>query len=180
MPSASYATSYYLVTTGQATANTQLDVNHDRIWSFAPVWDWQLGGGNFTIKKGSQTALDAILTLYVSFGQPEQAQVAQVRVSPQAVDTSYAPVAFYFAAPATLTAGNNYSLVLTSPTPDTGSAQYFIKGQDNNFNDFTFQDGTGGALPQTDPSAAAAPEPATSVLIGGGIVVAAYLRRKLS
>ncbi len=193
LPGASYASSsYYLVTTSQASANTQLDSTHSRTWSFAPTFEWMLGGGSFSMKRGSG-ALEAILTLYVGTGNERQ-EVTSVTVQPTAVSsTSYAYANFLFSVPVTLIAGSQYTLELTSPSAGTGSQQYFIKGRESgNYEDFVFYDDIPEpGEPYTPPSAnpngpeptsasqtSQIPEPSTYFLSGAALIGLTRLRRR--
>lgn len=192
LPGASYATSsYYLVTTSQATANTQLDSTHSRTWSFAPSFEWMLGGGSFSMKRGAG-ALEAILTLYVGTGIDRQA-VTSVVVQPSAVSKdSYEYANFLFSNPVTLLAGNQYTLELTSPSSGSGAQQYFIKGRETgNYEDFVFYDdipepgedyepppaNPNGPEPISASEISQVPEPATYFLTGCALIGLARCRR---
>jgi hypothetical protein len=192
-PFASYGTSYYLVTTSQATANTQLDINHTRSWSFSPTEDFDLGGGSFKIKKGPSTTIDAVLTLFAGTGLDlidDPVHVGATIVS----KSSYEYAAFLFDTPITLTAGSNYVLMLTSLTGDVGSEQYFIKGG-SNAGDFGFYEtypegddpapaptNDGPASPVFDPlggeSGGDVPEPGTYLLVGSTLLIVTQIRKR--
>ena len=181
LPSASYGSSYFLVATSQATGNTQLDETHTRIWEFNPAWDWEIGGGNFVIKRGNTTTLPAVLALHL--GSATGDLLTSVSVDPSVATTTYAPVDFLFNTSYTMTAGLTYTLVLSSATGDNGSQQYFIKGGDNGFEGFEFQDETGNPLPESDPTpptggAEAVPEPASMLLTACGIGAIYFVKRR--
>src|SRR5213080_1044754 len=54
---------YYLAT-GQTGAQTQIDVNHTSTWEMTPDINFAFGGGLFTMKDGSSSTDDVILSLY--------------------------------------------------------------------------------------------------------------------
>ena len=196
---ASVGPTYYLVT-GQSNANTTIDLDHLMEWTepssgqpcivtggpipcasfattyFNPTFDWNLGGGDFTIKTNGATA-DITLSLFdVTGGNVggvpgalTGSLVTSATVVANTVSNAYTSTAFHFA-PVTLLTGRHYLAILTSATLTNGSNQYDIKGID------TLTIETVNQTPITDPGAV--PEPATWLLMSGFFGVAAFAKRK--
>jgi hypothetical protein len=58
-----FGTTVYYIETGQTGAALDIDVISSDTWMFTPSYSWDLGGGIFTMKKGSATAASITLTL---------------------------------------------------------------------------------------------------------------------
>ena len=58
------ATPIYYLQTGQTGAQTQIDVNHTSTWLLTPNIDFDLGGGLFVMKDGSNTSARVTLSIY--------------------------------------------------------------------------------------------------------------------
>ena len=183
---------YYLVT-AQSGANTTIDADHLTQWypstlaqscivqacanvtvaDFAPTFDWQLGGGNFTIKRGDTNQDSIILNIWdgVVSGTPAAltgTNVATVTLAAASVATQYTPTDFLFTTPVTLLTGHKYIATLTSVASTNGADQYFIKDPQV----LQIQDSGGVVLTDT------VPEPATWVLMAGFFGLAGLARRK--
>lgn len=201
---ASHAGTAYYLTTGQATANTTIDADHEMTWInpgttgisqpclvstctswatsfFSPDFDWDLAGGIFQIKTNGAND-DIYLNIWdvtnqAIGGSPDTLTgtlVATADVAASAVTNSYSPVDFFFNSPVTLNAGDDYIATLTSDTGTNGSQQYDIKG----INSLTIQDSTGGnGNPLQDPNTAT-PEPDTVVMMAAGGLLIALGRKR--
>ncbi len=195
LSTASHAATIYYVVTGQSNANTTVDSDHEDQWLgpslsgsatclattcqtfsslfFDPTFDWELGGGRFTLKTNGSTTDDITLTLWEGLpsgtvASPIGTQLASVTILSGSVPNAYASIDFLFGAPATLLTGHQYVLTLTSNTGNNGSEQYFIKGVDT----LSVEDSGGNTLTE------AAPEPSTAMLLIAG-ATAGLLGRKL-
>ena len=149
---------YYLVTTQQG-ANTTIDADHLTQWfpstlaqscivqscanvtvaDFAPTFDWQLGGGNFTIKRGVTNQDSIILNIWdgVVSGTPGTltgTNVATVTLAAASVDTQFTSIDFLFTTPVTLLTGHKYVATLTSVASTSGADQYFHQGPSGSAN----------------------------------------------
>lgn len=161
----------YYVTTGQSHANTQIDVSHSSTWllELDAGSGLELGGGDFTIKRGQHTALPITLSLYEGT-DASGLLVDRVSVLPAAVTQAYGLVHFGFAAPVVLEGGvdgASYFLALTSTTADAGSRQYFIKGEEATVLGFG---GASGLRAEVASGQATVPEPVSSGLLGAALL----------
>ena len=52
------------VSTGITGANVQVDINHTQYWTFTPGSDIAIDGALFTIKRGPQTGLGIVFSLF--------------------------------------------------------------------------------------------------------------------
>src|SRR5258707_493257 len=122
-------TIYYL-STGQTGAQTQIDTFHSTTWAFTATSDWELGGGNFTMKDGSSTTDDVMLTVYEGVDSTGP-QVAQIDLTNASFCTlhggncqNFNTTPFYFVdgsndpAPLSIANGQSYFVALTSTAPN--------------------------------------------------------------
>ena len=190
---------YYLIT-GQANANTTIDVGHEMEWSapsltpscfvancstypitqFDSTFDWLLGGGSFMVKAGNSPTDDITLRLWEgnvggTLASPTGTLLQSAVVLSSSVSGSYAATDFVFPTPVTIQSGHHYVLTLTSGTGQPGNEQYFVKGIDV----LAMQDslsGTGQIL--TDPTGAPEPSTWTMMVAGGALVLTSRLKRR--
>lgn len=137
------------VSTGQSNANTQLDVNHTQHWTYTVSADVQgVNGGLFTMKDGPSTEAGATFVIfrggYQSYldGSYVNSTVFAQTLGNSAFNQQYDPRLFQNTS-INLLAGQTYTGVLFSNTPDAGSTQYFIKG---NLDTLTFVDENGNEV----------------------------------
>ena len=202
VPTVAFATptTYYLVT-GQANANTTIDSDHLMQWLepssgqacltntctsfvtsfFNPTFDWDLGGGNFTIKSNGPTA-DITLSLFdgTVTGAPGAlggTLVASTTVLGSSVTSTYTPTDFLFSGPVTLLTGHHYIAILSSTTGTNGADQYFIKGIDTLSIQSTT---TGGGDTEILSDPEAVPEPGTWMMMTSGIALVGLFRKRRS
>lgn len=174
MPTLSFATpTIYYMETGQTGSQTQLDLDHTSTWDFTPAYSWDLGGGIFDMKDGSQTGSlsnsDITLTLT---DLTDSITVDSITLTATDFGQSFGSVTFAFTNPAVLTAGVDYQLQLTSSVPNAQNDAYFIK----NGGTYSFDDSQGNQLP-TNP----APEPssASMLMLGSvGVLFGVLSRRR--
>lgn len=159
LPSAATAGPIYYFVTGQAGTQTQLDINHTTSWSFTATSAWTLGGGDLTMKSGSSTSANVVLSLYQG-SSSAGTLLDRFTLTNAAFCTlhtgncgSFSSTPFHFAVPDTLTTGLNYYMALTSDSNDVQSQAYFIKDPGT----VTISDVTGTPLPNQTISSAAAP-----------------------
>lgn len=130
----------YFLRTGQSGAQTQIDATHSTTWAFSTgAAGFSLGGGEFEMKTGRNTAASISLTIY---GGSDASGPPLSAISLTASGfcglhggncQSYANVPFHFATGAEYAFHPNsrYFIALTSTAPDTQSLAYFIKGAPN-------------------------------------------------
>jgi hypothetical protein len=138
------------------------------------VAPYELGGGFFDIKESVNNTSTITLTLWDgnvggTLAAPTGAiLVASVTLLAGSVGSSYTPTSFTFPTPFTLQAGHSYVATLTSSAP--ANAGWFIKTP-NSPPFYTLQD------PNGNPPPPQVPEPATSAMVGGALVIVARLKR---
>jgi len=197
-PLASHAGTVYYLVTGQSSANTTIDSDHEMQWiassmtagclvtsctnysvaDFDATFDWSLGGGNFTIKTNGGTNGDITLSIWDggvsgTLASPVGTLVDSVTVAAGTVSSSYTPTDFIFTTPVTILTGHHYTATLTSPTGTNGNQQYDIKGIDT----LTINSSTDGGGTSLTPDV---PEPSTGLMMLGSAafaLVAGYKRR---
>jgi hypothetical protein len=163
-----FGTTVYYIETGQTGAALDIDIISSDTWMFTPSYSWDLGGGIFTMKKGSATA--ASITLTLNDVTNNISSLTSVTLDPSSFTQSYAPVTFAFSLPYTLTAGVQYSLVLSSPANNSSNEKYLIKDDGTS----GFFDDSGNPLPPPPP----VPEPATLSTLAAGILALIGLGRR--
>jgi uncharacterized repeat protein (TIGR01451 family) len=125
-----HAQAPYLLWTGQAAAQTQIDTQHKNSWYITVVsGSFVFGGGNFTMKAGSTATADVTLTIYQG-GSTSGTVLGTITRTASAFTGQFTPVPFSFPSNMTLSVGTYY-VVLTSTAPDTQSQAFFIKGVTN-------------------------------------------------
>jgi hypothetical protein len=146
---------------------------------------WEFGGGNFDMKEGSSVVADLTLSLWlgglsgteVDWVTWTAAQFCSFKAKGCGQFDLNAPLPIYFTSnhtetgtltPYTLTAGDSYTVVLSSAAGTGGSTEYFIKAPDA----FAVQDSNGDVLPPAD-----APEPGTWMTMLAGTVALLLVRR---
>ena len=161
------AGSIFFLETGMIGAEAPIDANDTVTWDFTPASTWELAGGIFTMKDGSQTDADITLTLT---DLTDSTVLDSFTLTPGDFTQTYSAITFAFTNPDPLTAGDNYQLQLTSSVADTHDYAYFIK----DVSGAAFYDPSG--TPQSvDP----APEPtAVSTLALGSIGIFFAVRRR--
>lgn len=178
---------YYALQTGQSGGQTQIDEAHTSSWTFSTGANWEFGGGTFTMKEGPATVLDISLSVYL--GADATGPLVAVKTFTNAEFCvvhggncqSFAPVAFIFATPLSLSANQTYHVTLTSPALDRANNQYFIKGSDPTL---TFVNDLGDPIPDgyvtignPPPPPPAVPEPLPITLLATGLLGLALLRQ---
>lgn len=151
LPALMHASAIYITTTNTG-AQTQMDVNHDSVFSatslslacslttcatadttyFDPTFDWDLAGGDFAMKVGSGTTANVTFSFYdtvdgllASVDYKESDFCSAHGGNCQ----SFAQTMFTFTSgPITLLTGHHYYGTITSGADDTQSTAYFIKG----------------------------------------------------
>lgn len=187
---------YYLVT-AQSGANTTIDADHLTQWfpgslsqtclvsscadvtvaDFAPSFDWLLGGGNFTIKRGVSNSASITLDLWDGLvggtpGALTGTNLGRVTLAAGSVATSYTPTDFLFSTSVMMQTGHRYIATLTSVASTSGADQYFIKAPQV----LTIQ--TSGDVPVLLAAPGGVPEPSTWVMMAGFFGVAALAKRR--
>ena len=178
------ATPVYYLSTGQAGAQTQIDVNHTTSWSFTATSNWDLGGGDFTMKDGSATTAGIMLAVYEG---TNSSGILRASLSLSNSDfcslqaggncQSYGGTPFHFLPPYSINLGIEYYIALTSNAADVQSHAYFIKGVQSS----SFLDAQNIALPTqtlTSQVPADVPEPASLAILGVGFLGAAVVRAR--
>lgn len=177
---------YFLVTTDQSGAQTQIDTDHSSIWFFEPSVSFVLGGGNFVMKDGPHTSLNVGLTLFdgVPAGGTTLAELTftNAQFARQLANSqSFSQHQFLFASAFTVLAAHRYTLVLHSNAPDQQADAYFIKGEGA---PYFATSPTDSAVPLTgpitnvvgDPILATVPEPKTYLLASTAFILFASFR----
>ena len=203
LPALMHASAIY-ITTGQTGAQTQMDVNHDIVFAapsltipctltgcatavisyFDPTFNWDLAGGDFTMKDGgTSTVANVIFSFYDSvdglLGSVNYT-VSDFCTAHGGNCQNYDSTKFTFAdGPITLTSGHHYYATLTSGAADVQSEAYFIKGLSAvGFSPNAPVDPNPPAGPNDPPpSTAAVPEPGSLLMMLGGAMGLAFLKR---
>jgi hypothetical protein len=171
-------TTYYL-TTGQTGAQTQIDLNHTATWSFTATSSWLLGGGNFTMKDGSNSTANVVFSVYNGtdttgslLGRVDytNSQFCSDQIGNNC--QSFGSTPFHFATSVNITSNLNYFIELTSTAVDAQSDAYFIKGVPAS----TIVDSQNNVLAQSLGNANI-PEPASLALIGTGLIAMCLTRK---
>lgn len=181
LTASAYSTPLYYLATGQTGAQTQIDINHTSSWLLTPNVNFDFGGGVFTMKDGTTTTDNIILSIYKGTNNLgillDVHSVTNTAFCGQVTNCgSYAYHQMFFNAPVTLVAGTTYFVNLTSPAADVQSKAYFIKNDS-----FFISDQAGNAI---NPQPAGfgpdfiVPEPQSQVLILIGLaLIGAYQLR---
>jgi hypothetical protein len=203
LPVLMHASAIY-ITTGQTGAQTQMDLNHDSVFAapsltipcnltgcatalvtyFDPTFDWDLAGGDFTMKDGgSGTVANVTFSFYDSVAGllgSVNYTVNQFCTAHGGNCQSYDSTKFTFAGgPITLTSGHHYYATLTSSAADEQSEAYFIKGLDAvGFSPHAPTAPTNDPPTNDPPTTSGVPEPGSVVLMLGGAIGLAFLKRK--
>ncbi len=176
------------VSTGQSNANVQLDVAHTQHWTYTLSSDVSgIDGGLFTMKRGTSTSADITFVIfqgeYQNFLDNNYTALFSKTLSSSSFSQSYNEVMFQDAA-FNLVAGQTYTGVLYSSTPDAGSTQYFIKGD---VTTLQFVNGAGDAVstgstfdmnPTTTTTTRVIPEPASLAMLLSGAALMLAMRRR--
>lgn len=200
IPMVSHASTIFTLSTGITGADTKINSSAESDWyasSFTPncqagagnctgfavaVFDnvsvsYDLGGGLFDIKESSNNTSTITFDLWDgnvggTLASPTGATlVATATIAAGTVGSSYTPTAFTFSTPFTLQVGHSYVATLTSTAPS--NAGWFVKTP-NSAPYYTVQDPNG----DNPPTGSSAPEPSTSTLMGGALLlVAGALKR---
>ena len=203
LPALMHASAIY-ITTGQTGAQTQMDVNHDSVFAapsltlpcgltvcatatisyFDPTFNWDLAGGDFTMKDGTATTADVTFSFYDS--------VAGLLGSVNYTDSqfctahggncqSFDSTKFTFAGgPITLLSGHHYYATITTNAVDEQSAAYFIKGLDAvGFTPNAPTAPTNDPPPNDPPTTnSATPEPGSVLLMLSGAIGLAFMKKR--
>lgn len=170
---------YYFVTSDHTGAQTQIDKNHTSLWTFSPSTDFVFGGGLFVMKDGGNAVIENIvLTVKNDDTIPYENSVT---LTPADFTQQYNQVQFLFPAPPgiSITSGHTWTISLTSNAEDHQSTAYFIKG----FDQSAFYKGANTSTTPLDVTTTyggdiynPAPEPASWLLMAGGIALAGFLQ----
>lgn len=152
-------------------------MNHTSTWDFYPNQDFLFGGGIFTLKDGPSTVADITLTVLNNDTGDRQSLTLDNTPFTQ----SFRSVNFLYPnppEPITITAGDHWTVSLTSTAVDHQSTAYFIKGFDKG--EF-YLGGNTSTTPLTVPTTpgentTATPEPASWQFMLGGAALFALLR----
>ena len=121
------ASAQYFLYSGQSSAQTQIDVNHQSTWLLQLTsGTLAFGGAKLTMKLGPSTVQNVTFSFYngTSTSGP---LFRQVVLTPASLTQSFTETLYAFPSPVTLVPGYYYA-TLTSPAVDTQSTAYFIKG----------------------------------------------------
>jgi hypothetical protein len=123
-------TTNYVLYTGQAGAQTQIDARHKSSWVITTNSSVPTGtvfwGGQFTMKRGSGTTQPISLSFYEG-ASSAGVLLAQVTLIPSAFGTSFTNTNFQLTSPVTLDNNKTYYAELTSAAPDVQSEAYFLR-----------------------------------------------------
>ena len=121
------AAGQYWLYSGQAGAQTQIDVNHASTFSIQLTsGSLSFAGARFTMKRGPSSSTRVTLSLYQGPSAAGTLLGNSTLVNSD-FTSSFILEEFALALPVTLTTGS-YFVTLTSPAPDVQSQAYFIKG----------------------------------------------------
>jgi hypothetical protein len=202
LPALMQASDIY-ITTGQTGAQTQMDLNHDSVFAatslsltcgltdcatavisfFDPTFDWDLAGGDFTMKDGSATSADVTFSFYDNVSgllSSVDYDYTQFCAAHGGNCQSFDSTKFTFAGgPITLLAGHHYYGTITTNAADEQSAAYFIKGLDSvGFTPNAPTAPTNDPPTNNPPTTSAVPEPGSVLLMLGGAIGLAFTKRK--
>ncbi|MCC6537260.1 MAG: PEP-CTERM sorting domain-containing protein [Bryobacterales bacterium] len=186
----SYATPVYYVNTDHTGAQTQIDLNHTSSWLLTPSVAFDLGGGQFVMKKGTATVDNITLSVY------RGASAAGVLMTSVTLTTTqfclgdpncgqFSMHHVYFPVPVQLSVGFQYYVALTSNARDAQSTAYFIKNNVFRMSDANETEivpapvcfGTACVVPPPPPPPPV-PEPSTFALAGTALAGLAWIRRR--
>ena len=132
-PSFAQTATDYVIYTGQAGAQTQIDAQHTSSWSISTSASVPSGsqfwGAQLTMKRGSSTTSTIKLTFYQG-SSSAGTELGSVTLTPTPFTTQFNLVDFQLATPIVMQPNKQYYVTLTSPAPNVQSQAYFIKGLD--------------------------------------------------
>jgi hypothetical protein len=168
------------VSTGQTTAQTQIDLDHSTTWQFTPVLEFTFSGGRFIMKDGPSTVASISFSVYEGLNA-NGLLLAQLTLTNddfcvgQDNCQNYGLHTFDLGTQSVaMQIGRNYFIALTSPTAnDKQSQAYFIKGPDL----ITFTDANGNPYNPPPAMIGTVPEPSTGLLLGAGVALAFTLKK---
>lgn len=163
----------FFLTTDQTGANTTIDLAHSSTWLLVPNTPFDLGGGNFELKRGPATDKDIVLSLYQGTDATGPL-LAQATVSFTVVGQGpgYVPYDFLFTSAVPLLSGTSYFATLTSDAGTPGNQQYFVKD-----GGAVIVDDNGDPVSPDPIGGTVTPEPSTFALLGMALVGAGAYRR---
>lgn len=173
---------YYFVTTDHTGAQTQIDINHKSVWTFNPGEDFSFGGGIFVMKDGGSAVVEDIVLTALD---QNTGYSVSLTLTPTDFTQQFNSVYFLYPTPPepiTITAGHDWTISLTSQAQDHQSTAYFIKGFDQSafyLGGKTTTDPLNVTTTYSGDVYSSTPEPASWLLMAGGIALAALLRNRI-